>query len=222
MKSLENYTLAELKGLSSEIPSIKGLVELPLVKTYEEFIDVLYSDIDYSVQLLQENRHLIQNDSEDRITVQIITNLKMKGYNAEHDVQIGGHVDLTVRHKSYSWLGEAKIHSSYEYLFEGFQQLTTRYSVGTLDANHGGILIYIKGANAKQVMKRWKEKLKNEKISGMTFDTCAKNNLAFLSKHPHNVSGNDYHIRHIPACLYFAPQDKSARSSQKGSTQQTQ
>jgi len=113
-----------------------------------DFIRVLYEDIDKVIAQIQENPELRQNDTEDRLTIDIVNQLHILGYNASHDTKIGGHVDITVRKNGFLWLGEAKIYRDNTYLWEGFTQLTTRYSIGDSNQEHGGLLIYIRDEDA--------------------------------------------------------------------------
>lgn len=210
---LKNMTLAQLKGLEQHIPSIRGLVGLPLVESYEEFLEVLYSDLDYCNKLLVEHRQALQNDNEDRLSIQIVASLKFKGYIAEHDTQHGGHVDIFVKHNQFTWIGEAKIHSTYDYLMDGFLQLTTRYSAGVYNETSGGLFIYIRNRDAKAVVDTWKEHLSCALADKIEFIDCTCNPDCFFSSIRHPVSGKQYSIRHMPIALHFEPQDKSARTA---------
>jgi hypothetical protein len=180
-----------------------------LVATYDDFIEVLYKDIDDIVSSLQENPELYQKDrSEDRITVEIKKMLNHMGYDAAHDVKHGGHTDLLVKKDVYIWIGEAKIHSSYDYLWQGFQQLTTRYSSGDSNQKDGGLLIYIFQKDAKTVMDEWMKHLSSKNLEGYTSETCKKRSLSFFSNHRHTKSGLIFRTRHIPVMFHFDPKDR--------------
>ena len=120
-----------------------------------DFIGQLYKDLDRVINQIERNPELRQQDGEDRLTIEIVGSLRSSGYNANHDCKTGGHVDLTVEQNDLIWLGEAKIYKDNNYLWEGFQQLATRYSTGDTNQNSGGLLIYIFNEDAKSVMERW-------------------------------------------------------------------
>lgn len=208
-------SLRKLQQLEDLIPEFAGFPSRILAETYDEFIQVLYKDIDKIIHQLQENPELLQNDTEDRLTLTIVNNLLNMGYNALHEPKIGGHVDLAVAKGNFKWLGEAKIHHDYEYLWQGFQQLTTRYSTGDDNQSDGGLLIYIKVKDAKQVIEKWQEHLTSKNLPGYSIRQCEAKSTCFFSIHIHQRSGRDFKVRHMPVILHFSPQDKSAQKSRK-------
>ncbi|MGX7885473.1 hypothetical protein ACWTWO_14015 [Enterobacter hormaechei] len=131
--------------------------------TYDKFIMMLYKDIETILALLEKTASLRQNDGEDRLSIEIINILIGAGYLASHDQYINGHSDIVVSFNSFTWIGEAKIHSSYDYLMEGFMQLCDRYSTGNEDDCEGGLIFYIKGNNALEVVERWKAESHHKK-----------------------------------------------------------
>lgn len=210
--SIENLSLSKINelGIDQHIPGLDGWIPRLLVDNYQEFIEVLYSDIDKIVSRIQKNPELRKNDQEDRLSIDIINQLDCYGYKASHDTKIGGHADIVVEKKEFIWIGEAKIHSSYSYLWKGFQQLTTRYSIGDFNQSEGGILIYIKNKDATSVMKEWKKHLGEKNLPNFTCTPCPNRNLAFFSTHKHIKSGIPFKVRHIPIMLYHQPQDKKS------------
>lgn len=208
--SIENLSLKKLEKLQTYIPELAGFPSRVLADTYEEFIDVLYKDIDKIVLLKEENPELYQNDTEDRITVDIKNHLCLLGYNASHEEKIGGHADLVVRKKDFLWIGEAKIHRNYDYLWEGFLQLTTRYSTGDYNQKDGGLLIYIRNENAIKIINNWKNHLATKNLKDYSSKPCLNRNLAFFSNHQHEKTGQLFKVKHIGIMLYFNPKDKSA------------
>jgi hypothetical protein len=208
-------SLSTLQKFEDDIPGIDRFPSRILAKTYDEFIKILYEDIDGIIYRLQENPELRQNDKEDRLTIEIITNLCSMGYNASHDSKVGGHADLVVRKGKFLWIGEAKIHSDYDWLWKGFQQLNTRYSTGDSNQKDGGLLIYIRVKDARMVTQKWKEYLTTKNLSNYSTRPCNAKEICFFSVHKHERSGCDFTIRHMPVILYFNPQDqdKSERKS---------
>lgn len=208
--ALDSLSLSQLKELQDNIPELRNFPERILTKTYEEFVSVLYKDIDAIVADIEENPELRKDHSEDSLTIEIKGNLKHMGYNASHDTKIGGHADLVVKKEKQNWLwiGEAKIHKSYDYLFQGFQQLTTRYSTGSYNNCEGGMLIYIRNINIEQIMKKWEEHLKGkDEIAEIETSQCPVNPLSFYSTHHHQRTNLPFKVRHMPFNLYFFPED---------------
>ncbi|MCP6759515.1 MAG: HEAT repeat domain-containing protein [Fischerella sp. CENA71] len=175
------------------------------------FIKNFYKDIDKVIYQIQENPELRQKDTEDRLTIDIVNLLCSLGYDSSHELKIGGHVDLAVRTSDFVWLGEAKKYRDNNYLWEGFQQLTTRYSSGDSNQANGGLLIYIFDEDASSIMEKWQNYLLKKDLPNYSFRPCKMRSLAFISTHRHERSGQPFHVRHIPVILHFDPKDKSGR-----------
>lgn len=168
--------------------------------------DALRDLVDFACAELETYRHLKKKHSEDQLTIEIVSNLKMLGLEADHDPQHGGHCDIVVKAPyRFVWMAEAKKHSSYDWLDDGFQQLTTRYSTGTIGQDQGEVLIYCWNADAKAMLDNWRSKLgeKNQDIE--VFDDPGGNPLAFWSRHKHVNSGLDFTTRHKVVALYHDP-----------------
>ncbi|MCL1495702.1 MAG: hypothetical protein M1G31_33890 [Pseudanabaena sp. Salubria-1] len=65
-----------LNGARSQLPKLAHFASRALVDTYDEFIKILHQDIDEIIQDIQENPELKQNDSEDRLTLDTLVNLR--------------------------------------------------------------------------------------------------------------------------------------------------
>jgi hypothetical protein len=202
------FNLRSLKDLGELVPELGDFIRRIYPENYDQFIENLYIDIDNIIKKIQENPKVRQDDDEDRLTVDITDNLTHIGYKASHDEMIGGHADLVVRKKDYIWIGEAKKHSDYDWLWKGFNQLTTRYTTGDTNQNNGGLLIYVFGKNANRVMSKWQEFLTTQSLPDYSWEPCKNRELAFFSKHTHDKSGLSFRVRHMPILLYFSPQDR--------------
>lgn len=216
--SFDKLTLKELQEFEKISPLLAGFPSRILAEDYNDFIDILYNDIDKTIYQIEENPELRQNDKEDRLTIDIKNQLCCMGYDASHDSKIGGHTDLSVRKNSFLWIGEAKIfHGGYDHIWEGFLQLSTRYSTGDSNQQDGGIFIYIRHSDANSILEKWKEKLveKEQELPNYTYKPCKKRTISFFTTHTHEGSGRNYTIRHMPVMLYFQPQDKSGRKTSK-------
>jgi hypothetical protein len=210
--NIRQFTLQQLEDLGSLCPDMSRSIMRTCIESYDDFIKVLYLDLDDIIQRLEGNRELRQQDSEDRITIDIKDQLICLGYNASHDRKHGGHTDLLVEKRStegnYIWIAEAKKHHGYGYLWQGFQQLCTRYSTGNSNQKCGSILIYFYDSNAQQMIERWKEFLLSKNLLNYECNPCANKALPFFTTHNHESSGLKFQVKHIPILLYFRPQDK--------------
>jgi HEAT repeat protein len=177
---------------------------------FNTFIEDLYNDIDNVISNIQRNPELRQKDNEDRLTVEIVTNLRSLNYSASHEPKIGGHVDIVVEKNKFTWLGEAKIFGDNNDLWEGFLQLTERYSNGSINQNHSGLIIYIRKENVKSIMEKWQSYLQKQPL--LNYDCrFTEGSSIFTSSHRHTSSGQIFYVRHMPVILHFSPQDRSGR-----------
>lgn len=190
------------------MPDLAARIDMELATSYQDFVKTIYSALDSSISYLEDNPGIRQEDSEDRTTIEIVGHLKQRGYDADHDTKINGHVDIVVRNRAgYKWLGEAKKHTAYPWLHQGFEQLCTRYSRGTQNQNQGGILIYIRTKDAKSVISKWKDHLTSHaEWKDLRFEECAeKPGLYFYTEHQHDSSGLPYRVRHMGIVLHHDP-----------------
>lgn len=179
--------------------------------TYQEFVDQLYEDLDQAIYALHASREMRQEDSEDRITADILSRLSVIGYKATHDTKTGGHIDLSIRlGDDHSWIGEAKKDGNFQ---EGFLQLTSRYvqASGNFAHDHAGLLFYlVETPDALGKLNGWRDKISAD---GCKAQDCPKNNLAFSFTHKLAGSGTNLKVRAMAVSLYHKPLDKSARVS---------
>jgi len=171
----------------------------------ETFLKRLYKELSAVIDYLERTASLRQNDGEDRITIDIVMGLRQAGYIATHDEYSKGHADITVTQDSFKWLGEAKLHGSYDWLLKGLKQLLGRYTTGREDGS--GLLIYIKGSNALAVLNEWRRGLEvgNECNLKGTEGGDEAERLTFWSIHTHEGSGLEIRTKHLGVCLYHKP-----------------
>jgi hypothetical protein len=216
----ESFNLHDLEN----IPELLKLFKLNTISSYDEFIEQLYQDIDSGIVNLEQNKNYISDNgnqkslSEDQISLILISFLNGKNYDASHDTNCNGHCDILIKKKNYAnqdyfWLGEAKIHGSYNDIEKGFEQLCWRYSTGTTSASNGGVIIYIKTNDAANVIRTWRDRLATLNLPNYTNSDCNKRpQLAFYSTHKHESSGLDYRVRHMGVVLHFNPIDRKRKS----------
>lgn len=205
--SLEDFArYASRKDIQATIRRVKISEE----GTYDEFIEQLYDDIDQVIYRMQAGPELRQDDSEDRLSAEIIDGLSYHGYTAVADGKTGGHVDISVKMGDFSWIGEAKKDGNFH---EGLLQLTTRYvpASGNYSHNHGGLIFYlVKIQNARGKLDTWRDELTS---MGHTCVDCKRNALAFYSDHKFESSGTTFIVRTMGVAMHHQPKDKSARIS---------
>ncbi|MFH5923822.1 hypothetical protein [Roseomonas xinghualingensis] len=216
----KQWTIEELKLAFPDV-AFQCRMEMFMATCHAERVTAVEKAIDHVAQNLTRTRHHRQHKDEDLLTNDIVTSLKDIGFQASHDTDIGGHCDVVVEgRENFLWLGEAKTHHDYDWLYKGFQQLSTRYSGGMPGQEAGGLIIYCYNQGVAQMMSSWKQHLVTQRPDIQTI-TCTANPLAFRSTHLHEVSGLSYMVRHIPVALYFDPKDavragpKKARSPGK-------
>lgn len=174
---------------------------------YPAFINQFYKDFEEQLTELQLQSSQYHTLSEDQITTIIVSNLKSMGYNANHDANSNGHVDINIKDGSFNWFGECKLQKGDEYTFGGFLQLTTRYSRSLDNAYHGGIVVYHQNTTKKALisLQSWKERVAQEKDLDITCQDIPPYKLYFDSKHIHATTGHPYHIRHFWVNLTYNP-----------------
>ncbi|TIN95541.1 MAG: hypothetical protein E5Y06_12380 [Mesorhizobium sp.] len=208
-----DQTVAKLRDAHVGTPFGASL-EYVLAQDYAARLAALQSAVDFACNLLEQHKHKKQGAekkglSEDEITLQICEMLEMAGFQIAHDAEIGGHCDIVVKGRDlFLWLAEAKKHDSYDWLDKGFQQLSTRYSTGTMGQDHGEVLVYCYTKDAKNMLLKWREELQAHNASLKTTDSSTANALVFHSTHKHASSGLDFHVRHKAIALHWDPKDK--------------
>jgi len=213
MESIGAARLARLLGGNGVAARYQERIAISMSTDFDAFIRLLYEDLDSIINTFQANPQHRHKDGEDRLTEELVSNLGTAGYDASHDTSAGGHVDVTVKLGSHSWIGEAKKNSKFD---EGFKQLSTRYRPvsGNFKHNHGGmILYYCSGADITTQLSRWRKKIPSLGFRNLTTDDCPVNEYAFYSTHTHDVTGKDFKVRHMAVGLIFNPIDRSARLS---------
>lgn len=210
---MKEITFHQLLERSTTVPQ-KINIELLCLRDeknpYQRLIQLIDRAFDYIAQDLSRNPGIREEDSEDRITIEIVSILKAMGFYVSHDTMEGGHCDILIEQcDNMVWLAEAKKVKGAEnrWIYKGFEQLNTRYSTGLDNQNHGGVILYCFVARIDQVMEKWKEYIKSE-VKGIVVNQCPQNSVAFRSVHTHERTGNHYHIRHLPISIYFSPKDR--------------
>ena len=202
------FTLDELLLMSSDNPGSKINVRRLYVENHEQMARVVEDAIDCIALEFAETAHHRKDRTEDGLTIDIVSALKSMGFRATHDEDVGGHCDVIVRGpNNFLWAGEAKKHDAYEWLAKGYKQLIDRYSTGNPGQDVGGLIIYVKTANTRLVMERWKARFE-EAFPGVVTTQCDRFPLALVSTLEHPRSGLPFRLRHVPISLHHSPTDR--------------
>lgn len=206
MSKLE-VTVADLR-IRFEGTALGAALDYALAQDHDARVEAVQKGVDFACNELEQNKHKKQGLGEDAITLEVCSMLKMTGFQAAHDDDVGGHCDIVIKGKElFLWLAEAKKHSDYAWLDKGFQQLSTRYSTGVKGQDHGEVLVYCYNQNAKALLRKWREELVARNASVTTKESTCGNPLLFCSTHQHAASGSDFHVRHKAVALYWDPKD---------------
>jgi hypothetical protein len=203
-------TFEAFRKLAESDPETNLLVHrLTTIGSYQKFLRVLYQDLDQVIQVLQERKQIYCDKKEDDINMAIVDLLRQRQYKAEHDPKIGGHIDILIRGRdpSFLWIGESKRDKGPKWMAEGMEQLSNRYSDGTIGRDHGGMFMYIQGMKANQIFKTWRDELaKSTEFDDLKISDSAINpKSVFFSEHTHSTSGETYKVRHMAVALYHSP-----------------
>lgn len=206
----ESITVQELYARAAGRPGARIAIDLLFVSDYPTFVEIINRAIDIAFRRMAENPELRKERSEDELTIELINLLKQNDIDAHHEAKVGGHCDITIRGPDdFTWLAEAKRHSKGNpWLYQGFQQLNTRYSTGLPQHDKGGLIIYTYKPNTLDQMLNWSAYLQ-ENHDGLSVSPYGTDPLSFVSTHTHERSGLPYEVRHIPLNLYFVPKDKA-------------
>lgn len=213
---MESLTLAQFSSFFSENHEVRRMLKRHAISQkgdYSDFISTLYEDLDICVQEFQKSPELRQNDSEDRLTEEVNVQLRRLGYDATHDTSAGGHVDITVKLGTLTWVAEAKKDQKF---IEGFLQLSTRYRPASGDPNHNaaGLIFYLvnNSKNVAEKLASWLKEMQAQNLPDFQSHACNRNPFAFFTSHKAEWSGLPIHIRHLMVGMHHDPQDASGRA----------
>lgn len=200
------YSIRDLQAMFSTTPD-RIRLEMIFATCHDKRLELVEQAIDWIGQEHTKTRQHRLDRGEDALTIDIVTDLRAMGFQASHDTQYGGHCDIVVEAKDdFLWIAEAKVHSAYDELLQGFQQLDTRYATGLPGQDAGELIIYCRGSRADNVMRKWSEHLKTKRPD-VEIDPTA-DAMIYRSSHIHLATGAKFRVRHKAISLYFDPQDR--------------
>ncbi len=188
--------------------------------TLREIITLAFRNLECDSNTFNENAL-----NEEHISMIVSKELKSHSLLVTLGENSGGETDLTIRdtYKTYKLICEAKIYKNSGYCYDGFEQLTTRYTTGAKNFDDfGALFIYVvKHINVKEKMELWEKDLKTLQEKNQDVQDILSTEWidgSFNSVHQHYKSGENFTTWHIPLMLSFSPKDKSARRSKKHGT----
>jgi len=204
-------TLRDLVMLCSQ-PGLIEHAQRIEPRSYDELMRRLNADLDALIGIIESDAQDFADANENQISKELVRLLKARCYDASHETDHGGHVDVTVKSSDnrYSWLAEAKILGSNSYLDQGMDQLIDRYAKGTPGHNKAALLIYVKQDRCGEKLQAWRDyhELQTAKYEELKVSSCAgRPGLAFYSEFVHPRVGKGppkYLVRHLAVSLYRA------------------
>jgi hypothetical protein len=187
------------------------------VPDYIEFVETVQLATALSCNLLGTNPKLHKKHSEDSLTELVIIHMMGLGFDARLDSMVGGHCDMVVNlNGDYKWLAEAKIYTSHSWVWQGYQQLATRYQPGDPHSSHGGMLIYCRKPDTTAQMVKWQGYMKSQNPA-LVFPVGTVLPIAglFYSQHDSPRTGGPQTIAHFAVPLNWAPATKAKKAAAK-------
>lgn len=185
--------------------------------SYYEFVEKVQLATALSCNLLATNPKLQQNKKEDELTEFVIAYMLGLGFDARLDSMVGGHCDMVVTFNGdYKWLAEAKINTCNSWVWQGYQQLATRYQPGDPNSRCGGMLIYCFKPDTVSQMVDWKTYMESQDPT-VVFPSGQHLPIAgiFYSRHVSTRTGLDQTVAHFAVPLNWAPANKAKKSAVK-------
>lgn len=181
--------------------------------SYLQWADAVEGCLEAILGQMATKKNDIQDLSEDALTAQVTTNLTCFGLQAT-SARVGGNVDVAVSYADeYIWLGEAKIFTGVAHVWNGYLQLTQRYSTGLAAHSRGGLLLYCYKERADALLAEWRATL-GEQLQGVLIGDGARE-LTFVSADNSLATGQPYSVTHFAFPLHHSPQDGKIKLSPK-------
>jgi hypothetical protein len=210
----DSMTVAQLREFEKVNPQLPQYAHRVSCRSYQEFLDTLYVEVDSIISSLVRDANVLQGDghTENSLNADICRQLRRSGYEAHFDKNNRGHSDVTVEYGRFEWIGEGKkvLSVNNTHLRGGYDQLRERYVTGTTSGDHAGLLIYCYAPDAKHVLAKWQEHLNGcEKSDPGYADNLTawpgNEDFAFSSTSKHASSGSILKIKHLVASLHWSP-----------------
>lgn len=179
--------------------------------SYAEWSDLVENAISHEVSRISMRKNDLVDLSEDALTSVLVLALEALGLQASSS-RVGGNCDVTIFYRDdYLWIGEAKIFSGVAHVWDGYQQLTTRYATGMPSHNRGGMLLYCQKARATELLAEWRAALRAEVPDADDRDGSLP--LTFVSTSRYLTHEMPMTVTHFAFPLFHDPQDGEVKLS---------
>jgi hypothetical protein len=102
------------------------LAQLLKAETEEEFVVATEGALEYVTRTIESGAKQYASLNERGLSTLLADLLKAAGYRATAERNVNGHVDVVIEHyfgQQWKYLGECKIHKSFQYHIDGCKQL---------------------------------------------------------------------------------------------------
>ena len=172
---------------------------------YGEWSDAVERCLESVMRQMAVKKNDIQGLSEDALTAHVTDNLTCFGLQAT-SARIGGNVDVSISYANeYLWIGEAKIFTGVAHVWDGYLQLTQRYSTGLRAHSRGGLLLYCYKEHADDLLAEWRATLADQ-VEDINI-TDGHLELTFVSGDESIATGEIYSVTHFAFPLHHNPVD---------------
>lgn len=214
--------------LASHSPEdiIDGFTNTIEPSNYEEFLQSAIYAMKHCVAILEQSGNQYYSLGEEELN-SLITGLMIgKSFNASAEKNRRGKIDITIEYDEYSWLVEAKLGKTNNYIFEGLLQILTRYATSEKDF---GLLIYFQDKAPLTMFNKWCEYIDNEDweiyakkndildevidyIPKEKYRRIESSNNMLAQRNMLTSHGSNINIQYIGVNLYHNPLDRSGRT----------
>lgn len=190
-----DWSLERLLGLLEAHNS--SLKDLLLAKTEADFIEATEGGIERAMKTIENGAKEYSVMGEPGLSHLLADLLNKMGWRATAETNNNGHVDVVVEcsfGKQWRYLGECKLHKTYQYHVDGCEQLLG-YCTG--HERRAFCMDFIKSPGAFTRMKKLREKMDEERPLGQrgaSTDHAIRG--GFLTSHDHQ-SGAVVEILHL-------------------------
>lgn len=191
-------------------PTMKYGIQLYTAETYEDFAKLIDEVLVEGIHHMELNPQHQQNRREEALTDSLLQHVIALGLDASAETSVGGHCDVIIRHtpKRWLWLGESKIHSDYNHLRGGMNQLLYRYGNANGCSSHGALIIFIYNKKATKVINEWKKKLIEYPDTDEIIPSQQRPAFCFSSHHKETErTGLPFTIKHFGISLHYETND---------------
>lgn len=127
--------------LASHSPEdiIEGFTNAIAPSTYEEFLQSAIYAMKHCIAIVEQSGNRYYSFGEEELNSLLAGLMMGQSFSASTEKNRRGKIDITIEYGDFSWLVEAKLGKTNNYIFEGLLQILTRYATSEPDF---GLLVY--------------------------------------------------------------------------------